>query len=218
MDRASLRFNLPSRFALLALVVAACAGFAVYLLQSRGADDSQSVATSVPTTAPSRAPAIALIASEARELKLITWGFETTIDAQSVSDKWYGDSVAEARAPVRCQYGVDLQTLEEGSIFRDSATGSLTFIVKPPKRLSVEVDVERLEQSLETSGLRWRSRNQSQLDATLKELGAQANSLTLSPKDEQRMREASRHQIETHLQRVLARIEPGIVINVKFAD
>ena len=77
--------------AALRLREAACAGFAVYLLQSRGADDSQSVATSVPTTAPSRTPAIALIASEARELKLITWGFETTIDAQSVSDKWYGD-------------------------------------------------------------------------------------------------------------------------------
>jgi hypothetical protein len=206
----------PFLWAVSAIGLAVLAGVGTYWMQRPPATAVPApVATTVPTTRPAT---IAVIAQEARDLKLITWSFETTVDAQSVSDKWYGDSVANVRAPVRYQYGVDLETLEERSIFRDAATGELMFIVKPPKRLSVEVDVERLEQSLQTSGMRWKSRNQSQLEETLKELGAIANSLVLSPKDEQRMREASRQQIEKHLHRVLARIEPGAIVNVKFAE
>lgn len=216
MARRTLSTSRSWLFAVASLVIAAGAGLATYWMQP-GAPVSMIPA--VASTAPSTRPAtIALIASEARQLKLITWTFETTLDAQSISDKWYGDSIAQVRAPVRCQYGVDLQTLEDGSIYRDSASGAVTFVVKPPQRLSAEIDVEQLQQSLKTTGLRSRSGNQTQLDATLKELGAVAKHLTLSPRDEQRMREVSRNQIEQHLQRVLARLDPLIVVNVKFAE
>lgn len=199
-----------------AIALATAAGVGTYWMQPA----APVAATTAPALAPpsTRPVSVAVIAREARDLKLITWAFETTVDAQSVSDKWYGDSIATVRAPVRYQYGIDLGTLKEDSIFRDANTGQLMFIVKPPQRLSAEVDLERLEQSLKTSGLRWRSRNQSQLKATLRELGAIANGLTLSPGDEQRMREVSRQQVERHLQRVLARIEPGLIVTVKFAE
>jgi hypothetical protein len=200
-----------------AILIAVGAGLGVYWLQPRAAPPP--AAATAPTTLPATRPVtIAVIMQEARELKLLTWGFETTVDAQSVSDKWYGDAIANVRAPVRYQYGVDLATLEERSVFRDAGTGALLFIVKPPQRLSVEVDVERLEQTLRTSGMRWRSNNQKQLRRTVNELGAIANNLQLSPGDEQRMREASRQQLERHLHRVLARLEPGVVVHVKFAE
>lgn len=197
------------------MLLAIGAGLGVYFLQPAPSSPQASPATTSPMSSPST---IAVITQEARDLKLITWSFETSVDAQSVSDKWYGDSIASVRAPVRYQYGVDLTTLEEGSIFRDANTGQVLFIVHPPSRLSVEIDLERLEESLRTSGMRWKSRNQDQLDDTRRQLGEVAKNLELSKRDEQRMREVSRLQIEAHLQRVLSRIEPGVMVDVKFAD
>lgn len=206
-----------ARWVFAAVLIAVAAGLGTYWLQAR--PDPQPQAATAPATSPTTRPVtIAVIAQEARELKLLTWSFETTVDAQTVSDKWYGDAIANVHAPVRYQYGVDLATLGEKSVFRDSGTGAVLFIVKPPQRLSVEVDVERLEQSLKTSGIRSRSNNQKQLRQTVNELGAIANNLALSPSDQQRMREASRQQLEKHLQRVLARLEQGVVVNVKFAE
>ncbi len=199
---------------MIALGAAVGAGIITYSLQPSAAPVMGSaIAATTPSTAPA---AIAVIVSEARELKLITWSFETEVDAQSISDKWYGDSVARVRAPVKYQYGVDLATLKDDEVFRDPTTGAITFVVATPQRLSCEIDLERLEESLKTSGIRWKSRNQIQLDETRARLGMIARNLELSPGDEQRMREASREQIERHLRQVLGRLDPGIVVNVRF--
>ena len=199
-----------------AIALAVGVGAVTYWMQPREAATDPAI---IPATAPTSRPAtLAVIVREARDLKLITWSFETTVDAQSVSDKWYGDAVATVRAPVKYQYGIDLATLEEGSIFRDANTGQMMFIVHAPQRLSVEIDLERLEESLQTSGLRWKSRNQSQLDDTRSRLGAIAKGLELSKRDDARMKEISREQIERHLSQVLSRIEPGVVVGVKFGE
>lgn len=216
MTAARRRYSSPAVFGIASIIAAMVVGLIVYRLQSRPTvNRPAAIATSAPATRPA---SIAIIASEARQARFITWSFDTTIDAQTVSDKWYGDAVANVRAPVRYQYGVDLATLDDGAILRDAGTGQLTFIVAPPRRMSVEVDVERLEQSLRTSGIRWKSRNHAQLEETVRQLGAAANTLELSKRDEQRMRETSREQIERHLRSVLSRIEAGITVNVKFAE
>lgn len=214
MSGRALSFSRPLLWSVAAVGVAAAVGLVTYWRQPPA---PVVTTTSAPATAPAPAPpTLATIVSEARELKLITWSFETEVDAQSVSDRWYGDSIASVRAPVKYQYGVDLASLGEDAVFRDPATGELTFIVATPRRLSVEIDLERLEQSLKTSGLRWKARNQGQLDETRAQLGTVAKHLELSPRDDQRMREASREQIERHLRQVLGRIEPGVVVGVRF--
>ena len=196
--------------------VAFCVGAVTFWMQPAAPVAPTAIASA--TTRATAPPSIATIVSESRELKFITWSFETEVDAQSISDRWYGDAVASVRAPVKYQYGIDLAALVEDAVFRDPSTGALTFVVPSPERLSVEIDLERLEQSLKTSGMRWKSRNQAQLDETRAQLGTIARNLELSPRDQQRMREVSRQQIETHLSRVLSRIEPGLFVSVKFAE
>ena len=79
-------------------------------------------------------------------------------------------------------------------------------------------DLARLEESLHVSGLRWRSNNKDQLEATRKQLAVRAQTLVLNDADEKRLRDASREQLETHLNKVLAAAGVGGKAVVRFAD
>lgn len=190
-------------------------GVGVYCFQPR----SVSGLPAAETEATRPAPQIAQITNAARSLKLITWSFDTTLDARVVSDRWYGEATAEVRAPVRYQYGVDLGTLEPKDAFFDSAGERFVFLVRPPQRLSCEIDVAQLEQTLTTSGLRWRSSNTAKIDEARKILATRAQDLLLSAADEGRLRDVSREQLEAHLRGVLSRVA-GIDANVvvRFSD
>ena len=208
---------MSSRSARSSLVVLLLVGVGVgtYLIQPRAGSTAAPAATPPPARAD---PPIAQITNAARDLKLITWSFDTTLDAQVVSDKWYGDATAQVRAPVRYQYGVDLSTLMPGDTIFDPAGNRFVFLVAPPRRLSVEVDIRKLEENLSVSGLRWKSRNADALDEARKTLSDRAKALVLADADEKRLRAISREQLEQHLSDVMHRAVPDATVAVRFAD
>jgi hypothetical protein len=168
-----------------------------------------------PATVPAARPGVLQVTDAVRSLKLITWQFDTTISAESVSDKWYGNAIASVRAPVRYQYGVNLEHLRREDIFLDA--GGYTFIVPPPERVSVEVNLAALNQTLQVSGARWKSQNQDQIDEARKRLAQVAQETQLSPEDVTRLREVSRQQIERMLQNVTG-ADASARVSVRFAE
>lgn len=204
----------PTLTALLLIAV----GVGTYYLQPR--EPSANAAAPAPTTGPARvAPPIAQVTNAVRSLKLITWAFDTTLDARVVSDRWYGDATAEVRAPVRYQYGVDLGSLRVEDSFYDAASERYVFLVRPPQRLSCEIDLAQLEQTLTTSGLRWKSQNADQIDAARRTLAARAQALVLSDDDQKRLRDVSREQVENHLRGVISRVTgTDTNVSVRFSD
>lgn len=191
------------------LAIACCVGAALLI----GTLELQRHQSSPPIAPAATKPSALNVADAVRSLKLVTWEFETTISAEAVSDKWYGDAVASVRAPVRYQYGVDLARLRREDVL--FGTDGYVFIVPPPERIAVEVDVAKLEQSLKVSGARWRSQNQSQLDAARTKLASVARQTELSPDDAKRLRDVSREQLEKHLANVLGGENR---VSVRFAD
>ena len=206
-----------NRHAILAIVLCAAAALLVVGLEMQRRTRSAAPAATVPAAAIESTQTIANVADAVRTLKLVTWQFETTISAQSVSDKWYGDAVARVRAPVRYQYGVDLERLRHEDVLLGSDGASYVFLVPPPERIAVEVDVAKLEQELRVSGARWRSQNGDRVDSARTKLAAVAEKVELSPGDEKRLREVSREQLERHLSNV---VKPGgeARVIVRFAD
>ena len=188
-------------------------GVGTYLLQPHA--PAASASGPVAQAGDATQPLLARVTNAARALKLITWAFETTLDARVVSDKWYGDVTAQVHAPVRYQYGVDLDSLRAEDAFYDSANERYVFLVEPPQRLSCEIDVEQLEQRLTATGMRWKSQNAAQADAARRILAQRAQRLILSEDDERRLRDVSREQLEGHLRQVLARFagaETNVVV------
>jgi Protein of unknown function (DUF4230) len=172
----------------------------------------------VPTTT-FAVPPVARVVDAARALKLVTWTFDTQVDAQSISDRWYGDAVAVVRAPVKYQYGVDLEGLKREDLVVDEPGRRFVFIVPAPRRISAEVGVEQLEQSLKTSGLRWRSANQRHLEEARLLLARRAQEMVLSEEDDRRLRDASRSQLQTLLATVLGpELGRDRTIEIRFAD
>lgn len=169
----------------------------------------------VPATLPAPRPGVLQVTDAVRSLKLITWQFDTTISAETVSDKWYGNAIASVRAPVRYQYGVNLENVRRADIFVDS--DGYTFIVPPPERVSVEVNLAELNQTLQVSGARWKGQNQDQIDQARKALADLAQQTQLSPDDVARLREVSRQQIETMLRNVTG-AGSSARISVRFAE
>jgi len=105
------------------LVLAAGVGIATYLLQPRGSGSLPNA--SYPTTS-AASPSIAQVTDAVRSLRLITWSFDTTLDARSISDKWYGEAAATVRAPVRYQYGLDLDSLSGDDVVFDPTAAATT--------------------------------------------------------------------------------------------
>lgn len=188
--------------ALLVTLTAILAGGAAYWWATPEASPVTPTAAT-PTTQPAVSlPPVATITESARKLELITWEFATTVTARRVSDRWYGDVVADVRGPVTYKYGVDLATLRSDSILFDQLRDQYVFLVQAPRRLAVEFDLAAMEQSLETSGVRVSSLNQGKLEDARKDLAAQIETLELSPQDQQRLNDISREQLEAHLARV----------------
>jgi hypothetical protein len=168
-----------------------------------------------PATAPAARPGVLQVTNAVRSLKLVTWQFETTINAESMSDKWYGNAVASVRAPVRYQYGVNLENMRREDIFVDTA--GYTFIVPAPERISVEVNLAELNQTLQVSGARWKGQNQDQIDQARRRLADLAQTTQLSPADVTRLRDVSRKQVEQMLRNVIG-ADPSARVTVRFAE
>ena len=168
-----------------------------------------------PATLPVVRPGVLQVTDAVRSLKLVTWQFETTISAETMSDKWYGNAVASVRAPVRYQYGVNLENVRREDIFLDTA--GYTFIVPAPERISVEVNLAELNQTLQVSGARWKGQNQGQIDEARKRLAEIAQASQLSPEDATRLRDVSREQVEAMLRNVIG-ADVDQRVTVRFAE
>ena len=200
-------------FTLVAVAVALIVGAGVWLATRKSAPPTVApVAVVAPATRP-----VAVVVDAARQLKLVTYSFNTTVDADVLSDKWYGDAHASVRAPVRYQYGVDLDSLRADNVFYDSIGRRYVFVVAAPTRIATEVDVAEMQSAIDVSGMRWKSQNQDQIERARKLLADRAQAMTLAADDEQKLVDASREQVESLLRRVLSQQGEDATVAVRFA-
>lgn len=199
-------------FTLIAAAVALMVGAGVWLATRPPSPVApQPAAAAAPATCP-----VAVVVDAARQLKLVTYSFKTTVDAAVLSDKWYGDATAKVRAPVRYQYGIDLDSLRADNVFYDAIGKRYVFVVAPPTRIAAEVDLAEMQSAIDVSGMRWKSQNLDQLERARKLLADRAKTMTLSPDDERKLTDASREQIEALLRRILAQQGEDAAVVVRF--
>lgn len=200
-------------FTLVAIAVALVVGAGVWLMNRPASVAAP--AAKPPAAAPATRP-VAVVVDAARQLKLVTYSFKTTVDAAVISDKWYGDASAHVRAPVKYQYGVDLDTLRADDVFYDAIGRRYVFVVAPPARIATEVDLAEMSAALDVSGMRWKSQNQDQLERARKLLAERAQTMTLAADDEAKLVDASRQQIEGLLRKVLGQHGEDVTVAVRF--
>lgn len=93
-----------------------------------------------------------------RQLKLFTVEIRGQATATITDECWRGVASATVTAPVRYQYGVDLDELADRSIAYSAASDTWIIKLPPPRRLATEIGPAGARESLEIRGLRWRSR------------------------------------------------------------
>lgn len=137
--------------------------------------------------------------------KLITVEMETHVTSSAEDPLWRGTARATIFAPVKLSYGVDLEHADAKSLDMWAGARWLFVTVPKPKLIAVEPDLQRMEERIEVTGTRTRSRaGDTQRQLATKRLEEEARRLALTPEQQLEVEEMSKRQIEKLLAGLVA--------------
>ncbi|HEV8604247.1 MAG TPA: DUF4230 domain-containing protein [Tepidisphaeraceae bacterium] len=177
----------------------------------------------IPTPTPPQAtqqpptPPPAQVLRATRELKLLTISIDSKVTSTKIDERWRGTASATVEAPVRYHFGVDLSKIDDCNLSYNPLTQIQTLTIPPPSLLAIEVDGGHLiTERIDVTGLRFKKLSGAeQLNLAQKSLYDAARKQTLPKPELDKIRLATRDQIERSLAPILGR---STRLRVKFID
>jgi hypothetical protein len=177
----------------------------------------------IPTPTPPQtiqqppAPPPAQVLRATRELKLLTISIESTVTATKLDDSWRGTASATVQAPVKYHFGVDLSKIDDRNLSYNPLTQIQTLTILPPALIAIEVDGSHpITERIDVTGLRFKKLSGAdQLNLAQKALYESARKQTLPKPELDKIRLATRDQIERSLAPILGH---STRLRVKFID
>jgi hypothetical protein len=209
-------FSKPRRqfdlLAVLILLIGISMPVVIWYLATRPAAPAPTIAAP-----PANPPPTAQLISATRELKLVTMTIESRIRVNKTDERWRGTASATIEAPVKYFYGVDLAKVDDHAFSWNPLTSTRTLNIGPPVLIAIEVDGSHpISEKVDVTGTRFKSMSGAeQLNLAQKALYEAARTQQISNSDLEKVRIATREQIERSLLPIMG---PSARISVKFSD
>jgi len=171
----------------------------------------------IAATSPAKAPPTAQLIAATRELKLITMTIDSRVRVNKTDERWRGTASATIEAPVKYFFGVDLSRIDDHAFSWNPLTQTQTLILPPPTLIAVEIDAGHpITERIDVTGTRFKSLSGAeQLNFAQKSLYETARKQQLAKNDLDKIRLATREQIEHSLAPILG---SSGNLRVKFSD
>ena len=212
-DVTSMSSKAPRQFDLVgALILLIALSMPVVVAYLAARPGSPSAATAPPATQPT-----AQLITATRELKLITMTVESRVRSTKIDESWRGTASATVEVPVKYYFGVDLSKIDDHSFSFNPLTRTQTLTSPPPTLIAIEVNGSHpISERVDVTGLRFKKLSGAdQLNLAQKALYDAARAQQLSKSDLDKIRLASRSQIQSALAPFLHSSTP---LRVRFVD